>query len=219
MTNISKAKTRAHIRYKTSDGTVVPGVTTITGQLNKPALVAWANRLGLQGIDSAKYRDEAADIGTLAHYLALCDIKGIQPELADYTQNQIDTAETCFLKYLDWRKDHTIEPFKVEEPIVSDNMLYGGTPDLPCVFDDVKTLVDFKTGQAIYTEYFYQLAGYDGLLKEVCKFYPGKWIIVRMGRSESEGFEVKTVNNIQPYWEVFSCLLDLYYRIKESKGK
>ena len=47
-------KTAAHIRYKTTDGTIVPGVTTILGILNKPALVRWANQLGLRGIDWEK---------------------------------------------------------------------------------------------------------------------------------------------------------------------
>ena len=41
---------RAHQRYKIEDGTIVPGVTTVVGILNKPALVPWANKLGLEGI-------------------------------------------------------------------------------------------------------------------------------------------------------------------------
>ena len=64
-----KKASKAHIRYKLKDGTVVPGATTITGLLNKPFLITWANRLGLEGIDSTKYRDAAADIGTLAHQI------------------------------------------------------------------------------------------------------------------------------------------------------
>ncbi|GAI86127.1 unnamed protein product, partial [marine sediment metagenome] len=37
------------------------------GVLNKPALVPWANNLGLQGINVKDYVDDKADIGTLAH--------------------------------------------------------------------------------------------------------------------------------------------------------
>ena len=62
-----KKASRAHTRYYTTDGTLVPGSTTITGLLNKPALVKWANNLGLQGIDSSKYVDKAARVGTLIH--------------------------------------------------------------------------------------------------------------------------------------------------------
>src|SRR5439155_21898181 len=53
-------KVKAHVRYYTSKGEQVPGVTTILSVLNKPALVSWANRMGLQGIDTHKYVDEAA---------------------------------------------------------------------------------------------------------------------------------------------------------------
>lgn len=57
-----KKVTKAHTRYYLSDGTLVPGATTVTGLLNKPALVKWANNLGLQGIDSSKYVDKAARV-------------------------------------------------------------------------------------------------------------------------------------------------------------
>ena len=43
-------KANAHTQYKLVDGTKVPSVTTVLGILNKPALVKWANNLGLQGI-------------------------------------------------------------------------------------------------------------------------------------------------------------------------
>ena len=43
-------KYKAHTRYELKDGTYVPGTTTITGLENKPFLVPWANRLGLEGI-------------------------------------------------------------------------------------------------------------------------------------------------------------------------
>ena len=69
-----KKMSTAHTRYKTSDGQIVPGASTITGLLNKPMLVKWANNLGLQGIDSSKYTDKAASIGTLIHYLVECHI-------------------------------------------------------------------------------------------------------------------------------------------------
>ena len=34
---------QAHTVYKTADGIRVPGVTTVLGVLNKPALIKWAN--------------------------------------------------------------------------------------------------------------------------------------------------------------------------------
>jgi ketopantoate reductase len=68
-------KSRAHIVYKTPDGKRVPGVTTITGMLDKPGLVKWANNLGLQGIDSTEHVKNLARIGTLAHLLIATEWK------------------------------------------------------------------------------------------------------------------------------------------------
>jgi len=63
-----KKKTKAHTRYYLADGTLVPGSTTVCGVLNKPALVRWANQLGLQGIDSTKYTDKAKNWNTYSRY-------------------------------------------------------------------------------------------------------------------------------------------------------
>ena len=95
-------KSRAHIRYELPDGTKVPGVTTVLGVLNKPALIIWANRLGLQGIDSSKYRDEMADIGTLAHQMIVDYFKGEKTNTDEYSKSQIDAAENCLLSFWEW---------------------------------------------------------------------------------------------------------------------
>ncbi len=48
---VAAKRSKVHTRYKLKNGLLVPGVTTVTGVLDKPALIIWANRLGLQGID------------------------------------------------------------------------------------------------------------------------------------------------------------------------
>ena len=82
-TKDASKKARAHTIYKLEDGTKVPGVTTVLGILNKPALVKWANNLGLQGIDSNKYRDEMADIGTLAHQMIVNYFNKVETDTTD----------------------------------------------------------------------------------------------------------------------------------------
>ena len=74
---------KAHIIYKTSDGKRVPGVTTITGMLDKPGLVKWANNLGLQGIDSAEHVKNLARIGTLAHLMISTEWQNIMEAKKD----------------------------------------------------------------------------------------------------------------------------------------
>jgi len=209
-------KAKAHTRYRLVDGTIVPGVTTITGLLNKPALVPWANKMGLQGIDTSKYVEEMAQIGTLAHNMILCHYKNTEPDLSDYTPNQIELAENCLLSYWSWEKQHTIEPIIVEEPIVSELMRYGGMPDCYCKLNGKPVLLDFKTGKAIYPEYFYQVSAYANLLIE--RDYPISEIrILRIGRDEDEGFEEHGIQYWGKHFEIFEHLLAIYHLQKEIK--
>ena len=63
-------KDRAHITYRLKNGKRVPGASTVAKIGDDPsALMYWAWDLGKQGIDYKKAREQAADIGTLAHFL------------------------------------------------------------------------------------------------------------------------------------------------------
>ena len=92
---------RAKESYKNSAGNTIPGVTTALNELNKPALVKWANNLGLQGIDSNKYRDVLADVGTLTHYFIICRLANELPEVDEFTPEQVSLVDGCFRKYLE----------------------------------------------------------------------------------------------------------------------
>ena len=87
-------KDKIHTVYKLKNGKKVSGTTTVIGILAKPALIHWAWDLGTKGIDYRKFRDDKADIGTLAHYLIMCHLKGEQPDTSDYSKKQIDQAKT-----------------------------------------------------------------------------------------------------------------------------
>lgn len=213
-----KKSARAHVRYKTSEGKIVPGATTITGLLNKPFLVTWANRLGLEGIDSSKYTDEAATVGTLAHALIQADLQDDTVDRNLYSPQQMDLAENAVLSFFEWKKRHKIEVIFCEQQMVSDKMLYGGTVDCYCKLDGKPTLLDFKTGKAIYEEYFVQLAAYAELLKE--NGYPVEEVrILRVGRDDTEGFEERSVADTRKWFEIFKRLLDVYYLKKELGWK
>ncbi len=211
-------KTRIHTVYKLANGERVPSVTTILGILNKPALLDWAWQMGIQGLDYKAVRDNAGDIGTLAHYLIMCDIKGEKPDTSEYSAIDIGKAETCLIKYWEWAKSHKIEPIIVEAPLISEQYRYGGTIDFFGKVDNQPTLVDFKTGKAIYPEMFYQLAAYDQLLAEV---YPSILTadirILRIGRNEDEGFEERTIGKLNSQWQIFLNCLSIYNLQKQIR--
>jgi hypothetical protein len=207
-------KTEAHIRYRNKEGKIVPGVTTIVNQLAKPALIIWANRLGLQGIDSTKFRDEAAEIGSLAHYLILSYLKGEKPDVSDYTPNQLDLAENCVLFYWDWEKNHKLESILIETPLVSED--FGGTPDWYGRVDGELTLIDYKSG-GIYEEGFYQVCAYRQLLIENGYERPDRIVILGIPRSPDEAFAERVYTSFQAGWEIFQHLKAVYELRKKKK--
>ena len=209
-------KSRAHIRYQLADGTKIPGVTTVLGILNKPALVKWANNLGLQGIDSTKYRDEMADIGTLAHQMIVDYFNKVETDTTDYSKNQIDLAENCLLSFWEWEKDHQIEVIMAEQPLVSEEYGFGGTIDLYCNLNGVPTLVDFKTGKGLYPEHTYQVAAYGNLLM-TNGYDLENMQILRIGRDANEGFEVYSGSIGWRQWELFKHCLSIYNLQKEIR--
>jgi hypothetical protein len=212
-----KRKSKAHIRYKLADGTPIPGATTITGLLNKPFLITWANRLGLEGIDSTKYRDEAAVIGTIAHEMIQMHLQGQEFDETPYTADQISLAQNACISFFEWEKNHRVEPILLEVPLVSEKHKFGGTIDCYCLLDGVPTLLDFKTGKAIYNDYFVQVAGAYKTLLEEHGHAVKECRILRVGRDETEGFEDRKIDNASKYFKVFKHLLGIYYLKKELK--
>jgi hypothetical protein len=209
-------KTKAHTQYRLKDGTRVPGVTTILGVLNKPALVPWANRLGLQGIDSTKYVDDKAEIGTCAHYLIECDVKGVDPDLSDYSPRTVSLAENGLLKWLDWKpSDFTLVGSELQ--LVSEQYRYGGTCDIVCTSQGKTMLVDIKTsGSGVWPEMKHQVCAYEMLLLEHGYIIDEIWIL-RVGRDDTEGFDAVKVYNWETHRKVFLHCRELYDLIKVAK--
>jgi hypothetical protein len=210
-------KSKVHTVYKNAMGHRIPGTTTITGVMDKSgALVPWANRLGLQGIDCNKYRDEMATIGTLAHYMIECRLLGVNGDYSDYSGNQIEIATNSYNKFLQWEKSKGIMPtdYVVSEgKMVSEKYQFGGTIDLMAMVSNVPTLIDFKTCKAIYGEAKTQVAGGYRLLAEENAFGVQQIIILRIGRTDEEGFEEITIPIEESDFHVrrFKACLELYH--------
>lgn len=220
MTTDAPKKAKPHTKYYLSNGQLVPGVTTILGVINKPALVPWANRLGLEGIKTTEYVDHLADIGTLAHRMIQCHLTGEELDLSDYTPNQVGTAENAVLSFFEWEKGKDLETLESERQLVSETLCYGGTADWYGKINGRMALLDIKTGKAIYDEHLYQVAAYASLLIENrCTLDEVR--ILQVGRDEAEGFSERVIpiGAILPYFQVFKAALELYKAIREAKRR
>lgn len=209
-------KVRAHQRYKNKDGKVVVGVTTITGMLglNKRVLVNWANRMGLKGIDSSKYKDETAEIGTLGHEMITNSLIGKTTNTDDYSKNQIDKAENSALSFWNWHKKHEVEVHFVEKQLVSEQLQFGGTCDIYATVDGHKELIDLKTGKDIYIEHFIQTSAYRQLLREN-GFEVEEVRILNIPRTKNENFREEVREDTEKYFQIFVHLLGIKKLLKE----
>lgn len=210
------SKVQSHIRYRNSMNEIIPGVTTITGQLNKPQLIIWANQLGLKGIDSTKFRDEKAEIGTLAHALIMADLRSEKFNTSDNSQNQINQAENSYLSWLEWRKGKKLEPIMIEKPLISEKYQYGGTPDYYGKVDNYIDLDDYKTG-GIYRESYIQTCGYVQLIIENGYTPPDRIVILGIPRTPDEKFQEVIYTNFDVGIKAFLLLRELYDSLKEIK--
>lgn len=166
---------KEHTIYTTKDGTRVPGVTTILGELAKPHLMKWyANEerggiiemaaalaaMGQLEMESLvrsmpqkpfaeMKRDRAADIGTVTH--ALCEGWLINDPLE---QDVIDDmtwgmAQNGYDRFRRWWDNEGFTLVRSELVMVSELQRCGGTADIVARDRDGRlTLVDLKTSKS-----------------------------------------------------------------------
>jgi hypothetical protein len=165
------------------DGKPVPGVTTILGVLDKPAIPKWAagqvaeyvadhpdgvetlRGLGrgpmvqaLKGIPWER-RDQAGVRGNVLHDYAEQILNGAEVEVAE---EHVPVMEHAIAFMEDWH----IEPLLVEAACASREHRWAGTLDLIAEYVHPETghegvaIFDWKSGKALYPEYAWQLNAY-----------------------------------------------------------
>lgn len=154
--------------YLDKRGHRLPSVTQVLGASwsKGDALIAWANREGLEGRLHTAARDAAATTGTIAHELVLSRMGGPAPDLAGYDPTDIKTARIPEHHSLGWLEEHEVEGIVVEQPLSSGKLGYGGTPDWYGILDGVPTVLDIKTSSGVYTSHFVQCSAYAALLED-----------------------------------------------------
>ncbi len=223
MEKIKLEKTKVHQKYLLANGREVPGTTTALGVMNKPALLAWAWKLGTQNIDYRKVRDMAADTGTLAHFLCECHLKEQEPDTSDFSPNDLAKAENAYIKFLSWWDGNGFELVASEAQLVSAKLEYGGTLDIVAKDKEgILHLCDIKTSKAVYDEYFFQCAAYRELWNEnkPDQQITGATYIVRIGKEcDPDDFETPSRQNLDNEFQVFLNCLALYKSLQVIKNK
>jgi hypothetical protein len=209
----------AAIRYKTSKGEPVPGVTTILNAWggNKGALIYWAWDLGMKGINYRDVSKTACDIGTLAHMMVENDLHGKVLDTSTFPAEIVDKAETAFLAFLEWKRLVDYQVVATELSLVDDELGFGGTCDHVLIKGKL-AMADLKTSKAVYGEYWAQVAAYAHLwnLHYPDQLIEGGYYILQINK-EDGGFSYHHKPNIDKYFEFFKNLLATYKIAKEIK--
>lgn len=161
----------------TLDGRRIPGVTTVLGILDKPALVDWAARETAgyamrnwsslsemepheryEAMVKARYETNRKAIvaGNKIHELGSRLIHGLEVEVPDDVRGRVEA-------YASWLDEWDVEVLFSEAPVCNTTYRYGGTVDFVGRFgrlDGMVLAVDLKSGKRAYSDTALQLVGY-----------------------------------------------------------
>jgi hypothetical protein len=156
----------ADVTYRDKRGKKLPRVTTIIGQMNKPALLYSAVKLMKDGKDHEVEWGIKRDAGTWCHHLIGLHL-GREDEAPEVVHEEsLALGAAAFDNWKRWwqrfNAEHDVTLVAVEEPIACDLMGVGGTPDLIARVNGCLRVFDWKTASkpAIYPEAVLQVAAY-----------------------------------------------------------
>jgi len=208
--------------YYLKDGGRVPGTTTVIGRFKESgALMQWAFKQGKEGAPSLYAEAEkAAEIGTHAHAMVEAHIKGLDlpPAMPDLSMQE--RAVSCFGAYLTWAKNYDVNVIDQEIGLVSEKYRYGGTVDAIGLIGNQLVLLDWKTSNAIYTDYLVQLAAYGNLWEENFPDRPitGGYHLLRFSK-ENGDFAHHYYAQLDSAWRQFQLFREAYEIDKELKKR
>lgn len=165
--------------------------------------------------EHTKLLTKAGEVGSQAHSWIEWQIKrelmhdvGPCPVISPAAQLAVSAWER-------WKCSVSFKPLLCEQAVWSTNLEYAGTMDLLAEINGEVTLLDWKTGKAIYDESFLQNAAYRYAVAEM-RLLPGSpkinGMIVRLPKLEKDPeFETKAVpGELADLMEVFMNVRQLW---------
>jgi hypothetical protein len=143
------------------------------------------NALGKEKAHTKALR-KAGEIGSDLHSLIewglrgeLCQKVGPSPQIGP-------EAQIAYASWQKWRQKVNLKPIWVERTVWSTQYGYAGTADLLALVDGVETLLDWKTGRAVYAESHLQNIAYRQCVLEMRIGFPVKGLILRLPKTKED---------------------------------
>lgn len=222
---------KARHRFYGEDGKSMLSVTGATGVVDKSApLMGWVAKCmalyllaekkkgngiiteALVGRAKKEYRQiakEAADIGTEIHEWVSDWILKKKPEIPD--NEKVVNGVRAFLKF---QKKHKFKWLESERLVYSRKYKYAGWLDATAMTGKEFTLVDFKSGNGLYNDMRFQVAGYRLAYEEETGKKFDKNILIRFGKETGE-FDHYILEDYEKDKKAFLNCLVLKKRLKE----
>lgn len=229
------------------NGVQYPSVTTITGMLDKPALLQWASNCAVEyindNIDIVKdpidvhagedvlnqakkayctKRDSAATSGTICHKAIEIYIQdGKTPEVEEMLSDD-ESASTGFDAFIEWEETNHVKWLETECKVVSVLFGYAGRFDAIAEVNGIRYLIDFKTSKGIYDEMKYQLCAYRQAYNQQLEEGQEpieKLAILHLDKITGEPGFKPIIKNVQRYTKLFNTLVRAYYLMEDRRLK
>ena len=169
----------------------------------KMSPVAWhTTMLARLGKEKAHKKEmaKAGEIGTQAHALIEWTLRAEMMQDAGPTPAISDKAMWAFSSWEKWRKSVHLKPIFIESVVWNETYGYAGTMDLLAEVNGVVTVLDWKTGKAVYPEAFLQNIAYRKAIRSMGHADPKAGLILRLPKTEQDpDFEAVEVDSSEEY--------------------
>ena len=154
---------------------------------------------------------KAGDIGTQVHTLIEWNLRRSLGHVVGPEPRVVDDATWAFMAWQDWAASVDLKPVHIEQTVWSAIHAFAGTMDLLAYVRGVLTLIDVKTGKAIYPEAHLQNIAYQVALAEMGHSTPKAGLIVRLPKVQTDpAFEVAEVPPVSMLLPVFLAVKTLW---------
>lgn len=204
----------------------VPSVTTVLRQWgDKGGMVHAAWKLGMEGESYREIWAAKASVGTAVHEMIPIWLSGGTPETAE-TYLKLDALDQekawrAFQAFRDWIEQSKLEPITCEQPMVSREHRFGGTPDALFRKPSGELVIgDYKSGRYYATETAMQLGAYRTLIRENMEepepIYEG--VVLRFDAETGDFSQMQRgAKAMEDGWAAFYHLLQTYRITKEME--
>lgn len=173
-------------------------IATLTGRIGKQK----AHRRELE---------KAGEIGTQVHGLIEWNLRQQLGQKVGPEPRVVDDAQWAFMAFQDWANSVALKPIYIEQTVFSLQHGYAGTMDVLALVNGVPTLIDFKTGKAIYAEAYLQNVAYQHALREMGHRTAEAGVIVRLPKVQTDpAFEVGPVPPVEDLLPAFLAVIQVW---------